>query len=197
MWLGFRHGGTSIVGAALATRRLLPDSYLAPAFNKAPWMVLLSPVAIGCSSSSSTRTRCSSSTRTVRDSFWAYTTKLTSWHLLVTFCMLHTAQRLHFFEPKPIDAQIVISFGFLNGISIGLLNLCLGFYQMTKLAIIPFTMLLETIFLSKKFRLMCAAQMEPSPGPLFPAVHQQVLDVAGFIKLLLATVQFFERTMLY
>ncbi|XP_044431358.1 uncharacterized protein [Triticum aestivum] len=179
MWLGFRHGGTSIVGAALATRGLLPDSYLAPAFNKAPWMVLLSPVAIGCSSSSSTRARCSSSTRTVRDSFWAYT------------------QRLHFFEPKPIDAQIVISFGFLNGISIGLHNLCLGFYQMTKLAIIPFTMLLETIFLSKKFRLMCAAQMEPSPGPLFPAVHQQVLDVAGFIKLLLATVQFFERTMLY
>ncbi|VAH16396.1 unnamed protein product [Triticum turgidum subsp. durum] len=85
-----------------------------------------------------------------------FATTLTSWHLLVTFCTLHIAQRLRFFEPKPIDAQTVISFGFLNGISIGLLNLCLGFnsvgfYQMTKLAIIPFTMLLETIFLSKKF----------------------------------------------
>uniref|UniRef100_A0A0E0IU18 Sugar phosphate transporter domain-containing protein n=1 Tax=Oryza nivara TaxID=4536 RepID=A0A0E0IU18_ORYNI len=99
-----------------------------------------------------------------------FATTLTSWHLMVTFCTLYVAQRLRFFEAKPIDAQTVISFGLLNGISIGLLNLCLGFnsvgfYQastihfadpnhcilMTKLAIIPFTMLLETIFLSKKF----------------------------------------------
>jgi hypothetical protein len=55
----------------------------------------------------------------------------------VTFCTLHVAQRLRFFEPKPIDTQTVISFGFLNGISIGLLNLCLGFnsvgfYQVIK-----------------------------------------------------------------
>jgi hypothetical protein len=54
-------------------------------------------------------------------------TTLTSWHLLVTFCTLHVAQRLRFFEAKPIDAQTVVSFGLLNGISIGLLNLCLGF----------------------------------------------------------------------
>jgi len=85
-----------------------------------------------------------------------FATTLTSWHLLVTFCTLHVAQRLRFFEAKPIDAQTVVSFGLLNGISIGLLNLCLGFnsvgfYQMTKLAIIPFTIVLETIFLSKKF----------------------------------------------
>ncbi|KAJ6828849.1 putative membrane protein [Iris pallida] len=49
-----------------------------------------------------------------------------------------------------------ILFGMLNGTSIGLLNLSLGFnsigfYQMTKLAIIPFTVMLETIFLKKKF----------------------------------------------
>ncbi|KAL6883274.1 hypothetical protein ACP4OV_010688 [Aristida adscensionis] len=85
-----------------------------------------------------------------------FATTLTSWHLMVTFFTLYVAQRLRFFEPKPIDARTVISFGLLNGISIGLLNLCLGFnsvgfYQMTKLAIIPFTMLLETIYLSKKF----------------------------------------------
>ncbi|CAM0956775.1 unnamed protein product [Alopecurus aequalis] len=85
-----------------------------------------------------------------------FATTLTSWHLLVTFCTLHVAQRLRFFEAKPIDGRTVISFGLLNGISIGLLNLCLGFnsvgfYQMTKLAIIPFTIVLETIFLSKKF----------------------------------------------
>jgi solute carrier family 35 protein E3 len=85
-----------------------------------------------------------------------FATTLTSWHLMVTFFTLYVAQRLRFFEPKPIDARTVISFGLLNGISIGLLNLCLGFnsvgfYQMTKLAIIPFTIVLETIFLNKKF----------------------------------------------
>ncbi|KAJ3680223.1 hypothetical protein LUZ60_016501 [Juncus effusus] len=85
-----------------------------------------------------------------------FATTLTSWHLMVTFCTLHVAQKLHFFEPKQIDSQTVILFGMLNGTSIGLLNLSLGFnsigfYQMTKLAIIPFTVLLETIFLKKKF----------------------------------------------
>ncbi|XP_072961878.1 UDP-xylose transporter 1-like [Typha angustifolia] len=85
-----------------------------------------------------------------------FATTLTSWHLTVTFCTLHLAQRLRLFEPKAIDTQTVILFGVLNGTSIGLLNLCLGFnsvgfYQMTKLAIIPFTVLLETIFLNKKF----------------------------------------------
>ncbi|XP_042462210.1 UDP-xylose transporter 1-like isoform X2 [Zingiber officinale] len=85
-----------------------------------------------------------------------YATTLTSWHLMVTFCTLHVAQRFHLFEPKLIDAKTVVLFGILNGTSIGFLNLCLGFnsvgfYQMTKLAIIPFTVLLETIFLKKKF----------------------------------------------
>ncbi|KAJ4746998.1 Nucleotide/sugar transporter family protein [Rhynchospora pubera] len=85
-----------------------------------------------------------------------FATTLTSWHLMVTFFTLHMAQKLHFFEPKPIDSQTVVLFGLLNGTSIGLLNLSLGFnsigfYQMTKLAIIPFTVLLETIFLKKKF----------------------------------------------
>ncbi|OAY74915.1 putative membrane protein [Ananas comosus] len=83
-------------------------------------------------------------------------TTLTSWHLMVTFCTLHVAQHLHLFEPKPLDGQTVVLFGLLNGTSIGLLNLSLGFnsvgfYQMTKLAIIPFTVLLETLFLKKTF----------------------------------------------
>ncbi|KAG5567089.1 hypothetical protein RHGRI_002603 [Rhododendron griersonianum] len=61
------------------------------------------------------------------------------------------------FEHKPFDPRAVMGFGILNGTSIGLLNLSLGFnsvgfYQMTKLAIIPFTVLLETIFFRKKFR---------------------------------------------
>lgn len=115
-------------------------------------------------------------------------TTLTSWHLLVTFCSLHVALWMKLFEHKPFDPRTVVGFGILNGISIGLLNLSLGFNsvgfyqvrsfpsslfqitwlhndfpkfqvfslmcQMTKLAIIPCTVFLETIFLSKKFRLV-------------------------------------------
>jgi len=121
-------------------------------------------------------------------------TTLTSWHLFVTFCSLHVALKLRFFEHKPFEKKIVMGFGILNGISIGLLNLSLGFnsvgfyqvilflslyiflscyfhfcslsnfssffwhklycicFQMTKLAIIPCTILLEILFLGKKFR---------------------------------------------
>ncbi|CAN1262835.1 UDP-xylose transporter 2 [Linum perenne] len=83
-------------------------------------------------------------------------TTLTSWHLLVTFCSLHVALMMKLFEHKPFDARAVMGFGILNGISIGLLNLSLGFnsvgfYQMTKLAIIPCTVLLETLFFRKLF----------------------------------------------
>ncbi|KAH9605053.1 hypothetical protein KSS87_012655 [Heliosperma pusillum] len=85
-----------------------------------------------------------------------FATTLTSWHLLVTFCSLHVALKLKFFEHKPFEPSAVLGFGILNGISIGLLNLSLGFnsvgfYQMTKLAIIPCTVFLETMFLQKKF----------------------------------------------
>ncbi|KAJ4970034.1 hypothetical protein NE237_003133 [Protea cynaroides] len=87
---------------------------------------------------------------------FTFATTLTSWHLLVTFCSLHVALWMKLFEHKPFDARAVMGFGMLNGISIGLLNLSLGFnsvgfYQMTKLAIIPCTVLLETLFFRKKF----------------------------------------------
>ncbi|XP_058101733.1 UDP-xylose transporter 1-like [Magnolia sinica] len=85
-----------------------------------------------------------------------FATTLTSWHLMVTFCTLHVAQRFNVFEPKSTDVKTVMLFGVLNGVSIGFLNLSLGFnsigfYQMTKLTIIPFTVLLETVFLKKQF----------------------------------------------
>ncbi|MCD9640806.1 UDP-xylose transporter 1 [Datura stramonium] len=85
-----------------------------------------------------------------------FATTLTSWHLMVTYCTLHVALKFNFFENKPIDIKTVMLFGILNGVSIGFLNLSLGFnsigfYQMTKLAIIPFTVLLETLFLKKQF----------------------------------------------
>ncbi|KAH7537659.1 UDP-xylose transporter 3 [Ziziphus jujuba] len=87
---------------------------------------------------------------------FSFATTLTSWHLLVTFCSLHAALRMRLFEHKTFDQKAVMGFGILNGISIGLLNLSLGFnsvgfYQMTKLAIIPCTVLLETLFLAKRF----------------------------------------------
>ncbi|XP_015697114.1 UDP-xylose transporter 1-like isoform X2 [Oryza brachyantha] len=116
-----------------------------------------------------------------------FATTLTSWHLMVTFCTLYVAQRLRFFEAKPIDARTVVSFGLLNGISIGLLNLCLGFnsvgfYQMTKLAIIPFTMLLETIFLSKKFsRSIKASLMVLLLGVGIASVTDLQLNLLGSI----------------
>ncbi|PPD78560.1 hypothetical protein GOBAR_DD24514 [Gossypium barbadense] len=56
-----------------------------------------------------------------------FATTLTSWHLMVTFCTLHAAQRFNLFESKPIDMKTVMLFGILNGVSIGLLNLSLGF----------------------------------------------------------------------
>jgi hypothetical protein len=34
---------------------------------------------------------------------------------------------MQLFEQKPFDSRTVMGFGILNGISIGLLNLCLGF----------------------------------------------------------------------
>ncbi|KAI4385491.1 hypothetical protein MLD38_003511 [Melastoma candidum] len=56
-----------------------------------------------------------------------FATTLTSWHLMVTFVTLHLAQRLNFFEKKSVDKKTVMLFGMLNGISVGLLNLSLGF----------------------------------------------------------------------
>lgn len=73
--------------------------------------------------------------------FWPATT-LTSWHLMVTFCTLHAAQRLNLFVAKSIDLKTVMLFGFLNGISIGFLNLSLGFnsvgfYQVNNIILLP------------------------------------------------------------
>ncbi|CAK9236986.1 unnamed protein product [Sphagnum troendelagicum] len=87
---------------------------------------------------------------------FSFATTLTSWHLIVTFCSLHIARWMQLFEQKPFDSRTVMGFGILNGISIGLLNLCLGFnsvgfYQMSKLAIIPCTVFLEISFFGKRF----------------------------------------------
>ena len=54
-------------------------------------------------------------------------TTLSGWHLAITFLSLHFARSIGLFEHKAFDTNVVIGFGFLNGASIGLLNLSLGF----------------------------------------------------------------------
>ncbi|KAF4352769.1 hypothetical protein G4B88_010169 [Cannabis sativa] len=125
-------------------------------------------------------------------------TTLTSWHLLVTFCSLHAARKMKFFEHKAFEQKAVMGFGILNGISIGLLNLSLGFnsvgfYQMTKLAIIPCTVFLETLFLAKKFRIVQGRSIQLSLlilllGVGIATVNDVQLNALGSILSLLAIV---------
>lgn len=75
-------------------------------------------------------------------------TTLTSWHLLVTFCSLHVALWVKLFEHKGFDQKAVMGFGILNGTSIGLLNLSLGFnsvgfYQVSSFSSFNFTLLIH------------------------------------------------------
>ncbi|KAL5990622.1 UDP-xylose transporter 1 [Asimina triloba] len=70
-----------------------------------------------------------------------FATTLTSWHLIVTFFTLHVAHRFNFFEPKSVDMKTVMLFGVINGVSIGFLNLSLGFnsvgfYQKIKVSLL-------------------------------------------------------------
>ncbi|KAF9597695.1 hypothetical protein IFM89_021173 [Coptis chinensis] len=120
-----------------------------------------------------------------------FATTLTSWHLLVTFCSLHGALKMKLFEHKPFDARAVMGFGILNGISIGLLNLSLGFnsvgfYQMTKLAIIPCTVLLETLFFRKQFRTIQFSLSILLLGVGIATVTDLQLNVLGSVLSLLA-----------
>uniref|UniRef100_A0A5B6ZPI4 Sugar phosphate transporter domain-containing protein n=1 Tax=Davidia involucrata TaxID=16924 RepID=A0A5B6ZPI4_DAVIN len=125
---------------------------------------------------------------------FTFATTLTSWHLLVTFCSLHVALWMKLFEHKPFDPRAVMGFGILNGTSIGLLNLSLGFnsvgfYQMTKLAIIPCTVLLETLFFRKKFSRniqLCLAILLLGVG--IATVTDLQLNLLGSILSLLAVV---------
>ncbi|CAK9276415.1 unnamed protein product [Sphagnum jensenii] len=124
---------------------------------------------------------------------FTFATTLTSWHLIVTFCSLHVAQWIHLFENKPFDSRTVImGFGVLNGISIGLLNLCLGFnsvgfYQMSKLAIIPFTVFLETFFFGKQFsQRIQLSLMTLLVGVGIATVTDLQLNVLGSIVAILA-----------
>ncbi|KAG6436800.1 hypothetical protein SASPL_101702 [Salvia splendens] len=125
---------------------------------------------------------------------FTFATTLTSWHLLVTFCSLHIALWMKWFEHKPFDPRAVMGFGILNGTSIGLLNLSLGFnsvgfYQMTKLAIIPCTVLLETLFFRKLFsRNVQISLVVLLMGVEIATVTDLQLNVLGSVLSLLAIV---------
>jgi solute carrier family 35, member E3 len=85
-----------------------------------------------------------------------YVTFLTAMHMIVTAVALRFAAKYNFVEPKEIERVALIRFSFINGISIAFLNLSLGFnsvgfYQMTKLAIIPCTVAMHTVYYGKKY----------------------------------------------
>ncbi len=85
-----------------------------------------------------------------------YVTFLTAMHMLVTAVALRVAAKHNFLEPKEIERQALLRFSCINGISIAFLNLSLGFnsvgfYQMTKLAIIPCTVMMHTVYYGKKY----------------------------------------------
>ena len=87
---------------------------------------------------------------------YRYVTFLTALHMLVTVGALRVAARSGWLEPKSIERGALLRFSILNGVSIGFLNLSLGFnsvgfYQMTKLAIIPCTVGIQTVFYAKQF----------------------------------------------
>lgn len=84
-------------------------------------------------------------------------TTLTSWHLLVTFCSLHVALWVKLFEHKGFDQKTVLGFGILNGTSIGLLNLSLGFnsvgfYQVTSITSLNFPLTNPLAFVDAWYR---------------------------------------------
>ena len=72
-------------------------------------------------------------------------------HMALTALVLRAAARMEYFEKKSVGTAEVMKFGVLNSASIALLNLSLGFnsvgfYQMTKLSIIPFTVVTDEVF---------------------------------------------------
>jgi len=112
---------------------------------------------------------------------YRYVTFLTSIHLLVTAVFLRLAARAGWLEPKAIERRALLQFSVVNGVSIGFLNLSLGynsvgFYQMTKLAIIPCTVAIQQTFYQKQARSIHwfpydrAGEVDADPqGLYFPA----------------------------
>ena len=85
-----------------------------------------------------------------------YVTCLTATHMAVTAVALRVAEKMGYVEAKAIERKALVRFSCLNGISVAFLNLSLGFnsvgfYQMTKLAIIPCTVGIQQVYYFKQF----------------------------------------------
>ena len=83
-------------------------------------------------------------------------TLLTAMHMVLTATVLRAAARMGYFERKSVGRGEMVKFGALNSASVALLNLSLGFnsvgfYQMSKLSIIPVTVGLQMTYFDKKF----------------------------------------------
>ncbi|CAA0838104.1 Insulinase (Peptidase family M16) family protein [Striga hermonthica] len=137
---------------------------------------------------------------------FTFATTLTSWHLLVTFCFLHIALWMKCFpnfvdtfrktfnptiNPINLKAEIICSSIQIFQMSITLV--VVSFWQhlesMTKLAIIPCTVLLETLF----FRKIFSRNVQASLGVLLlgvgiATVTDLQLNVLGSVLSLLAVV---------
>ena len=123
-----------------------------------------------------------------------YVTFLTALHMFVTALSLRVAARAGLLDPKPVERRALLRFAILNGVSIGFLNLSLGFnsvgfYQMTKLAIIPCTVAIQQTFYGKSFsRDVKASLAVLLSGVAIATVTDLELNALGAFLSLLAVV---------
>jgi len=120
-----------------------------------------------------------------------YITFLTATHMAVTAMALRIASGAGFILPKLIDEKSLTRFAVINGISVGLLNLSLGFnsvgfYLMTKLAVIPCTVGIQQIYFRKTFSNKVKSSLATLLGCVAVATVTDVLlnFVGAFLSLL-------------
>ena len=121
-------------------------------------------------------------------------TLLTAMHMVLTATVLRAAARMGYFERKSVGRGEMVKFGALNSASVALLNLSLGFnsvgfYQMSKLSIIPVTVGLQMTYFDKKF----SARVKLSLAVLLLGVGASTvtdvqLNATGFVIGLLSVI---------
>lgn len=121
-------------------------------------------------------------------------TLLTAMHMVLTATVLRAAARMGYFERKSVGRGEMVKFGALNSASVALLNLSLGFnsvgfYQMSKLSIIPVTVGLQMTYFDKRF----SARVKLSLAVLLVGVGASTvtdvqLNATGFVIGLLSVI---------
>eukprot|EP00698_Gefionella_okellyi_P019996 TRINITY_DN6217_c0_g2_i1.p1 TRINITY_DN6217_c0_g2~~TRINITY_DN6217_c0_g2_i1.p1 ORF type:complete len:174 (+),score=18.88 TRINITY_DN6217_c0_g2_i1:40-561(+) len=87
---------------------------------------------------------------------FAFATVLTCFHYLSNWFFLHIARQFNAFEVKDLPFRQLAVLAVMNSGSVVFLNLSLqlnsvGFYQITKLMVIPTTMLMQIAFEGQRF----------------------------------------------